>query len=520
MEVIMFLLTVDEMKALETCAIESYDIPGILLMEHAGYAVASMIVDRFTEDTKLLIVCGRGNNGGDGFVISRKLLMEGYLINVIVVGDPSSIKGDALINFNILKNMCNDIFYLKTLEDLNQSSKLFVQTDVIVDALFGTGLNSSVRALEASVIEMINNSKAKVISVDIPSGINGSTGKVMTGAIYSDLTVVLDALKCGNVLYPGVDYNGEVKVVDIGIPKACYYHIYFPKKLITKDFVLELLPIREKNSHKGTFGKASVIAGSLGMEGAAILTCSAAMRTGLGLVKLFLPKSINNIVKTAVPEIITVPLEETVEGVYGLSSIDQILEGIKDASVVAIGPGCSKHYEVGETIKRLLSEPEVPLVIDADGLNMLTTNMGWLEDISKDVVLTPHIAEMARLTNLSVKEIIDNPIKIARKYAVEWEVTVVLKSSRTIVASKNGDVYINTNGNSGMATAGTGDVLTGIITAFMAQGLSGVDASVLGVFIHGSAGDRVASKIGEYGLIAGDIIKEIAYTIKELSQEV
>ena len=514
----MFLLTVDEMKALERCAIDSYNIPGVLLMEHAGYAVAETIMKNYPKTTTVLVVCGRGNNGGDGFVVSRKLLMEGYLIKVIVVGNASAIKGDALSNYKILKNIKKDILNIKNLEDVSNVSKLFESTDIIIDAIFGTGLNSSVRPLEASVIELMNNTKAKVISVDVPSGINGSTAQVMESAVKADITIAFEAFKCGNILYPGADYNGKLKVVNIGIPKTCYEQSCFSKRLITEKLVLNKMPIRKKNSHKGTFGKASIIAGSFGMEGAAILSCSAAMRTGLGLLKLFVPKSMNHIVKIAVPEIITIPLEENEMGSYDLNSIDVILDHIKNDSVVAIGPGCGQHKEIAETVRRLITESELPLVIDADGLNMLALNMTWIDGCSKDIVLTPHIAEMARLTNLSIAEIIKNPIKIAKKYAIEWEVTVVLKSARTIVATKEGDLYINRNGNSGMATAGTGDVLTGIITGLMAQGLSGEDASILGVYIHGDSGDRVAKEIGEYGLMAGDIIKQIAYTLKDLSQ--
>ncbi|MBI9010795.1 MAG: NAD(P)H-hydrate dehydratase [Clostridiales bacterium] len=513
----MFLLTVDEMKALKRCAIDSYHIPGIILMEHAGYAVAETIMKNYKKTTPILVVCGRGNNGGDGFVVSRKLLLEGYSVKVIVIGNVSSIKGDALTNYKILKKINKAIFSLERYEDTGNALTLFSSTDVIVDAIFGTGLNSSVRTLEASVIDLINNSKAKVISIDMPSGINGSTAKVMKSAVKADLTIAFDAFKCGNVLYPGAEYNGELKVANIGIPKTCYEQIYFPKRILTEKVILSRLPIRKKNSHKGTFGKASIIAGSSGMEGAAILSCSAAMRTGLGLLKLFVPKSMNHIVKTSVPEMITVLLEESVVGSYDLSSIDIILDHIKNDSVVAIGPGCGQHKEIGKTVRRLLTESELPLVIDADGLNMLSLNMSWLIGCSKDIVLTPHVAEMSRLTKLSIAEILDDPIKIARKYAVQWEVTVVLKSARTIVATKDGNIYININGNSGMATAGTGDVLTGIITGLMAQGLSGEDASVLGVFVHGYSGDKAAEMIGEYGLLAGDIIKQIPYTLKALS---
>lgn len=513
----MFLLSVDEMRALEQCAIDSYHIPGSLLMEHAGYAVAEAIIENYPKTTTLLIVCGRGNNGGDGFVVSRKLLLEGYSVKVVVVGHISTIKGDALTNYSILKEITKDILYIKNHEDINNASELFESTEIIVDAIFGTGLNSSVRPLEASVIEAMNDAKAKVISVDIPSGINGSTAQVMKNAVRADATIVFDAFKCGNILYPGAEYNGQLKIVDIGIPKTCYEQIYYPKRLITEKLILSKMPIRKNNSHKGSFGKASIIAGSSGMEGAAILSCLAAMRTGLGLLKLFVPKSMNHIVKNAVPEMITVLLEDSEMGCYEQSSIDIILEHIKKDSVIAIGPGCGQYKAVGETVRRLIAESELPLVIDADGLNMLALNMTWIDGCSKDIVLTPHLQEMSRLTNLSIAEIIENPIKIAKKYAMEWEVTVVLKSARTIVATKNGDVYININGNSGMATAGTGDVLTGIITGLMAQGLSGVDASILGVYIHGVSGDRVAREIGEYGLMAGDIIKQIAYTLKALS---
>lgn len=513
----MFLLTNDEMKVVEQCAIKSYEIPGILLMEHAGYSVVETVVANFDKKADILIVCGRGNNGGDGFVACRKLLLEGYSVKIIIIGNSSTIKGDALINLTILNHMCEDILCVKTLEEVNDTSMLFLDADVIVDAIFGTGLNSSIRDLEEGVIEMINEAKAKVVSVDIPSGINGSTSKVMGCAVRADITVAFDSPKCGNMLYPGVEYNGNLKVVKIGIPEACYDQIESKQRLITKELAKTMLPSRKKNSHKGTFGKASIIAGSFGMEGAAILSCSAAMRTGLGLLKLFVPKSINNIVKIAVPEIVTVPLDEVNEGVFSVDSVNTILEGIELSTSVAIGSGCGMYDGVGETVRSLIAETDIPLIIDADGLNLLAKDMKWLDQCSKDIVLTPHIGEMARLTDLSKEEIIDNPVNIAREYAKQWGVTLVLKSARTVVASPTGELFINCNGNSGMATAGSGDVLTGIIAGLVAQGMSVMDASVLGVYIHGDSGDRMAAEIGEHGIVAGDIVKQIAFAMKELT---
>lgn len=512
----MYLVTGKEMKSIERHAMESYSIPGIILMEHAAAAVADRIVEMLERDSKIAVVCGRGNNGGDGFAVSRLLLFKGYCVTTIVVGDSFSIKGDALVNFEVLKRINSDIVFVETIDEVLAAYNKILHADSVVDAIFGTGLESNVRDLESAVIDAINQSNAKTISVDIPSGVNGNTGQVMGIAVNADVTVSFDSPKMGNIMYPGANHNGQLDIVKIGIPDESYESIEIERRVISREIAREFLPSRDKDGHKGTFGRASMIAGSFGMEGAAVLSSSSSLRSGLGLLKLFIPRSINNIIKVSVPEAVTKLLEEERDGIFDMESVESIMDGIRYSSVVAIGPGCGIYDGVEEALRRILIESDKKVVIDADGLNILSRNIGWLEDSSNEIAITPHIAEMARLADMTVEEVSRNQINVAVEHAAKWGVTVVLKSARTVIASPDGKVFVNCTGNSGMATAGSGDVLTGIITSFIAQGIGVFEACVLGTYVHGCAGDYAAEKLGEYGMVASDIVTEIPYVLRDL----
>ncbi len=514
----MFILTKEEMKELESFAIDDCKIPSILLMEHAGIKVSDFIKEKYDQKTNIIVFCGVGNNGGDGFVIARNLLLEGYNVKIILLTNESRIKGDSLTNYGILKTFKDVVVTIETLDRFVKYSDQIKYSNLIVDAIFGTGLNSDINALEEYIIKYINRSSADVISVDLPTGINANTAQVMKIAVEADYTITFDSPKYGNILFPGADYNGKLIVSNIGIPKRDVSEFDFDTKLITNDLLENILPKRSQNSHKGSFGKACVVAGSYGMAGAAILVCSTLMKSGVGLTKLFIPKSLNTIIKTDVYEIITVPLEEMKEGVYNFESIDTILKGVQLSDVVAIGPGCGNYITIKDTVRRLITESSVPLVIDADGLNILSDNISWLNDATCDIIITPHVKEMSRLTGIDIEEIIKEPVNTARDFAKKWGLTIVLKSARTVIATKTGKVYINIKGNSGMATAGSGDVLTGLITSLIAQGVSIVDAAILGVSTHAMAGDNVAEKIGEYGLTARDLMKEIPIVLNGIKK--
>lgn len=491
----MVILTSQEMKELEVHAMNKYHIPGLLLMEHAGTAVVDEITRLYNAQTKIAIVCGRGNNGGDGFVIARQLIMLSYKVTVIVVGS-SDLRGDALTNYNILKSM-SEISYVERMSDIDE-----IEADVIVDALFGTGLDRPLKGIYLEMVHKINESSSHVISVDIPSGIDGSTGHVMGVAVIANKTISFETYKIGHMVYPGAGYCGELLLAPIGIPRDSYRSFDHSCHLITEETVRSLMPKRKPDSHKGTFGHGAVIAGSKGMEGAAILLTSAAMRTGMGLLSLHMLEDFNHIIKPVVPEILTKTYS---------------LESLSGADVIAIGSGSGQGGDFKKCLREVLLNMDCPFVVDADGINVLSSKLSMLN--GNRVVLTPHIKEMSRLTKLSVDEILSDTIGVSRRFATEHGVTVVLKSARTVIALPDGNVYINCKGNSGMATGGTGDVLTGIITSLIAQGLTSEEAAILGVYFHGKAGDMVKASIGEHGLLASDMVEMIPTVLKDLSSE-
>lgn len=507
-----------EMKKIGDHATHKYGIPGIVIMENAGKVVVDEVIKMGERYQHILVVCGTGNNGGNGFVIARHLLNLYKDITVVVVGSERNIEGDALENLDILRKLATPIEYVSDLSHLGALEKRVRENEMVIDALIGIGIHGDVAPLQEGVIKCINEFSKYTLSVDIPSGINGSTGEVMKSAIQADKTVALVLPKIGNVLFPGSDYNGELLIKGIGIPDQIIEEIQLKYKILSEDEIVGKIPKRRPNTHKGDYGKANVIAGSQGLTGAAILTCRAALRTGLGLLKLYIPESLNLLITTSVPEVVTIPLQEMRKGTIGLNHINRIIEDTEHATVLAIGPGCGNTTELAEMVRRILLEVDKPVVIDADGLNALARNISWLGNKKAQVVLTPHPGEMARLTGLTPAEINRHPIEVARDFATKWQVVVVLKGSRTIIATPEGLVYVNVNGNPGMATAGTGDILTGMITGFIAQGLTPIDAVLVGVYLHGLSGDLMAEMKGERGLLASDIVEGMTYAFKQLAR--
>lgn len=491
----MYVLNNEEMKAVETHAMKEYSVQGLLLMEHAASAVTEKIFE--LECEKILIVCGRGNNGGDGFCVARQLYFEGKNVEVLLFGQ-SEIRGDAKINYDSLKHLIE----IDEVTELESSKQFFYQADVIVDALFGTGLDREVTGIYKEVISLINDSKAVTVSVDMPSGVNGSTGHIMGCAVKADYTIGFDAYKYGHLLYPGTSYCGITKIVPIGIPIDSYKKNECQSYVITEEFVKKHMIKRSSDAHKGSFLKVAALAGSVGMEGAAALVCKAAMRSGVGLMNLLMIEDIHQIVKSIVPEIISSKCDSSY---------------LKTSGVLIAGPGCGQSEKVKEVLEHMLSLDK-PLILDADALNVLSNDLTILDNHKAEIIMTPHIGEMSRLTGLTSKEILDNPVEIAKNFAMKHQVTLVLKSARTIIALKDGSIYINNTGNSGMATAGMGDVLVGIASALISQGVSVEMAGVLGVYLHGKSGDYVKDIEGTYGLLASDVANMIGKVMKEYSE--
>ncbi len=512
----MKLATNEQMSQVIKIAIKEFGIPGIVLMENAGFAVLHEIEKDFDPSNRVVIICGNGNNGGDGFVLARHLHQRGYSLHIFHVGYPEHLVGDSEINYKIISKLNIPMTRIHTEKDLPELFIELSRCNLVVDSLIGTGMQASATGVDAKIIQAVNEASCKVFSVDIPSGVGGNDGRIGSCAIRADKTITFSLPKVGNLLFPGAEYNGELVIRDIGIPKEVIDEVPMNYEVITRDMVVGMIPLRDRNSHKGYYGKARMIAGSMSMAGAAILTTKAALRSGLGMARLYVPDSINHIMKTAVPELITIPFQELRKGVIGINHIESILKDAPDSDVFTLGPGCGISFELQEIVKSIIENVTCPIVLDADALNVLAKDVSVLKGKKSPIIITPHMGEMSRLTGKTLEEVLENPVFTARDFAVEWQIYVVLKSARTVVATPDGKVYVNINGNSGMSTAGTGDVLTGIITGMVAQGLSPLDAAITGVFIHGMTGDRVAERLGEHGLLAGDLVEALPYTLKEL----
>lgn len=512
----MKVLNREEMLAFEEKACESYHLTRRLLMENAGRSLFDIVKPMTSDDNKVVIIAGRGNNGGDAFVLARQLYNNRIDFELFIIGDVEKIQGEAYLNYDLLKKLKMKVHHINEKYDIKELKSRIHKKDIIVDGLLGLGISGPVKDLESAVIQAINMMNNYVLSIDLPSGVHGDTSHVNNIAVHANKTVTMGLPKIGNILYPGAAYNGSLVIGDIGITKDIANEITGSHYLITKDWAKQYMPKRIENSHKGTYGKASIIAGSRGMSGAAILTALAALKSGIGGVELYIPESIDLIISTKVAEIITHPLKETQKGMMNIGSIGEIISGIQNGNVVAIGPGCGNSNEIFELINQMLEQVDLPMIIDADGLNALAKDIDILKKRQSKVILTPHIGEMARLIDRPKEEVIQNQIEIAKTFAKKYDIILVLKSARTIIALPNGDIYINTNGNSGMSTAGTGDILTGVITALVAQGIKAEIAAILGVYIHGYSGDIMVEQTGASGMIAEDIIRGISEVFKAL----
>lgn len=510
-------VTASEMQKVDRAAIEEFGIPGLVLMENAGLAAASLIHENVADllEKKVVIVCGKGNNGGDGFVIARHLFIDGVQVSVLLIGKRRQLKSDARINADSAFKMGIPIYEI-TEKNLQAQSHLLRHCHIIVDALFGTGLSKPVSGIYEKVIKKINAAGKYVVAVDIPSGVDSDSGHLIGPHIKADITAALALLKRSHLLFPAADSMGEVQILDISIPPAAIEKQNIPVAWMEFEDVQTLLPKRPANTHKGDFGHTLVIAGSRGKGGAAGLTGLAALRSGVGLVTLAVPESCHQALEFNPLETMTVGLAETKSGCISTRAIDSILESLKGKNALAIGPGLSTDKETVQLLEALLPQVECPLVIDADGINALGKSGKILDQIRAETVLTPHPKEMSRLSGWSINDILDHRIERARDFALEHEVTLLLKGARTLIAYPDGTTLVNPTGNPGMATAGAGDVLTGLIAGLVSQGLSVPSATAAGAFIHGMAGDLYSEANHEIPLIAGDLLDRIPEALKRI----
>jgi len=511
----MKLITAQTMQEIDRRTITEFGVPGLTLMERAGANCAEIIVKRFASATSsmALIVAGKGNNGGDGFVIARLLADSGWQVELALYADPAGLAGDARTNYERLPEGVATTVHPDTAVLADLCSK----ATVIVDALFGTGLNSPLAPSYAAAVNAVNSSGRPIVAVDIPSGIDASTGRTCGTAVKAALTVTFAAAKLGHFLYPGTSHCGELLVTDIGIPQELLAAAP-GVTLIDAAHSAALLRPRNRTDHKGNCGHALIVAGSVGKSGAAAMAANSAVRSGAGLVTLAAPDAINQILEIKTTEAMTLPVTSTPHGTFAPGAIDEILACSAGKSVVALGPGVGSKQAVTEVIRVLAKSVELPLVIDADGLNALS---GRIDILSKRkapyIIMTPHPGEMARLTGRSVADIESDRLASARNFAQQHNVYLLLKGARTVIAAPDGELAMNASGNPGMATGGCGDVLTGVITALVAQGYEPFAACCLGAFIHGLAGDMVAAEKGEIGMNATDIQEMLPLAIRSLS---
>ncbi len=506
------ILTAQEMRNVDQYAISTVGIPGPVLMESAGRSVFAEILKREGPlgGKSIGVLCGNGNNGGDGFVIARYLQLNGATPWVLRFGKGRPKGKDAELNLSILEKMGIQPTEIQQASDLDAWEERIRSADILVDALFGTGLERSLEGVYASAVKFVNQSKSQVYAVDLPSGLHTDSGEAMGAAIRADVTVTFGMSKRGFYLNSGSDLAGDVVVADISLADA-----WADETQASRVFEIDparfqsAFPKRQENTHKGTYGHLLVVAGSAEKSGAAVLSSKAALRAGAGLVTLAVPESAQSIVKSQLVEVMTEPLPEGPGGSLGESALNRLKDLSKGKDAVVVGPGLVLHHELGSLLTEWLKTLEIPVVIDADGLNALAPLISTLSPVLKHAILTPHPGEMSRLTGLKTEEIQKDRIEIAKRSSQTWQTTVVLKGAHTVVSFPNGDVYINPTGNPAMATAGMGDVLAGMTGSFLAQGISREEAALAAVYLHGLAGDRVAARTEGRGLLASDLIEEL-----------
>uniref|UniRef100_A0A7C4MTM2 Bifunctional NAD(P)H-hydrate repair enzyme n=1 Tax=Desulfatirhabdium butyrativorans TaxID=340467 RepID=A0A7C4MTM2_9BACT len=516
-----YLVTADEMRRMDRVTIEEFGIPGLVLMENAGRQAADILLETFSSRASIDVgvAAGRGNNGGDGFVIARVLASRGCSVTVYVLSSRERITGDALENLALIEAMDIEILWLASEADLLRAEVRMSAHDVLVDALLGTGLNQEVRGLYRMAIDILNRSKKPIFSVDLPSGLDADTGKPLGCCVQAHTTVTFAFPKIGHLLMPGSVYTGHLHVVDIGIPPMVADRV--PSRhawLGIRDFS-DVARIRHPETHKGKTGHCLLVAGSRGKAGAAGLAGRGALRAGAGLLTLACPASIQPVLHGFLMEAMTEALPETPDGALDADALRFLLKLAAGKAVLALGPGIGQSEPTVRLVRELVVECPIPLVIDADALNALAGDPSILRRAKHPPVLTPHPGEMARLVGVSVPDIQGDRIGHARKLAEEYGCYVILKGARSLVALPDGFVYVNTTGNPGMAAAGMGDVLTGMVAGFMAQGYGQQTSCAAAVYLHGLCGDRLARDRGPRGFLASELADVLPALFLELESE-
>lgn len=515
----MRVLTSRQMRDADRRTTEETGIASLVLMENAGRQVVASMEATFDELAAMhvALLCGKGNNGGDGFVVARTLAERGIKTSVFLVGVSGEVRGDARVNLGILRALEIDVVEISDAATWELHGSDVLSADVIVDAIFGTGLSGPVTGLVETIVADLNACSKPVVAIDLPTGLDADHSEVVGPAVSALLTVTLAAPKLPLVLPPGEHLAGNLVIADIGIPQSVINDLDGPWiELMTKSRMSGLVTPRVPESQKGDYGRILLVAGSRGKTGAAHLAAAGALRSGAGLVTVATPASCQPILATLGVEYMTDPLEETGEGQIAWEALDRILD--TDADVIALGPGLGRSPSTMALVQAVVERAGVPLVLDADALFAFVGESDRL--VGRDdaeIIITPHPGEMARLTGLTVEAVQTNRVEVATTFATTHRVHVILKGHRTVVATPDGKAYINLTGNPGMATGGTGDVLTGVVAAWFAQLLDAPDAAQLGVYLHGLAGDLAAADEGEVAMVAGDLVDRLGDAVLELT---
>jgi ADP-dependent NAD(P)H-hydrate dehydratase / NAD(P)H-hydrate epimerase len=499
----MKIVSAEEMRAIDRSTSEGFGVPSLTLMENAGTAVADFVLKQYPDAKRVTVFCGKGNNGGDGFVAARHLQQQGREVEVLLLAKPDDLRGDAAAMFKKLPQPAVSI--TSTDELRSDPARLILDADIYIDAVLGTGFKPPVTGLYADAIKIMNESSAPVIAVDIPSGADADATIPQTGTIArADAIVTFTAPRPAHVF--SLLTNGPTTVVPIGSPnEAILSDLHL--NVITAHDIAPLIGPRPAESNKGNYGHVLVIGGSLGKAGAAAMAGISALRTGAGLSTVATPKSVLATVAGFHPELMTEPLHETNAGTISGAALAQIEELSKNKTVLAIGPGISRNPETSELVRALVAKTRTPVVLDADGLNAFENRADELNGAGRTLVITPHPGEMARLARLTISDVQKDRLAVARKFAREHDLILVLKGHRTLVVRPDGEAWVNTTGNPGMSTGGTGDILTGMVAGMLGQHTKDPFlATCAAVHLHGRAGDVERETLGEHSLIATDLL--------------
>lgn len=517
----MRLVKASEIQEMDRKTIQELGIPGVVLMENAGRGASRAFLEHFLPEPEatVAIVCGRGNNGGDGYVVARYLHNAGLKPVVIILANKGDIRGDALVNLKVIQAMGLKIMETPELESWQKVREILNKAQYVVDAILGTGINSPVREFYAKVIEEINTLGKPVMAIDIPSGLNADTGAIMGVAVRADLTVTFGFPKVGTFIFPGASFAGRIVRIDISIPEQVSSQVQSFARLTEPHHIMDALLPPKPDIHKGHRGHLLILAGSPGKTGAACLAALGALRAGAGLVTVGVPANLNPIIEAKLTEAMSIPLPETQEGTLSLAVLDMMPELLEGKTALALGPGLTTNPQTAKLVREILTYCPIPMVIDADGVNALAGHSQLINGAKAPVVLTPHPGEMARLIDSTSAHVQSDRIGTATSFVQSHPCCLVLKGARTLIVTRDGQLWINPTGNPALASGGSGDVLTGLVGGFLARRISPELSAISGVYIHGLAADFLAQEMGEAGLMAGELLEVIPHLTLSLSQD-